>query len=66
MAELVSPCCGHEYSDHINEEGYEVYICDHPKCGEEFDEPLEDYEYEARMRENHAEMMADERRDLGL
>ena len=66
MAYLVSPCCGYDYSDHVDDEGYEVYICDHPKCGEEFDEPLEDYEYEARVRESHAEMMADERRDLGL
>ena len=66
MAYLVSPCCGYDYSDKVNEEGYEVYVCDHPKCGEEFDEPLEDYEYEARVRESHAEMMADERRDLGL
>ena len=66
MAELVSPCCGAEYSDKVDDEGYELYTCDHPKCGEEFDEPLEDYEYIARMRESHAEMMADERRDLGL
>ena len=62
MAELVSPCCGHEYSDHIDE----VYICDHPECSETFSEPLEDYEYNERQRESYLEMLADERRDLGL
>ena len=65
MAELVSPCCGHEYSDHIDEEGYEVYICDHPKCGETFSEPLEDYEFNERVKEAYLEDLMDERR-LGL
>ena len=66
MVYLVSPCCGVEYSDYVDDEGYELFVCNHPKCGEQFSEPLEDYEYEARMRESRAEMMADERRDLGL
>ena len=66
MTYLVSPCCGYQYSDYVDDEGYESYVCDHPKCGEEFSEPLEDYEYDARMRESYLEMMADERRDLGL
>ena len=65
MAELVSPCCGYEYSDTIDEEGYEVYICDNPKCKEEFSEPIEKYEFIARMREAYEEDRMDERR-LGL
>jgi len=49
MAYLVSPCCGYEYSETIDDEGYEVYICENPKCKEEFPEPLEDYEFTIRV-----------------
>jgi hypothetical protein len=66
MTYMVSPCCGAEYSDVQNKEGYDVYICDAHQCKEVFSEPIEDYEYDARMREDRAEMEADERRDLGL
>ena len=65
MAELVSPCCGAEYSDTIDEEGYEIYICDNPKCKEEFYEPIEEYEFTARMREAYEEDRMEEKR-LGL
>ena len=66
MAYLVSPCCGYDYSDYMDKEGHDVYKCDNNKCNEAFDEPIEDYEYDARMLEDRAEMEADERRDLGL
>ena len=65
MAYLVSPCCGENYSDTIDEEGYEVYICDNPKCNQEFSEPIEDYEFTSRMREAYLEDKMDEKR-LGL
>jgi hypothetical protein len=45
MAELVSPCCGGDYSDHIDDEGYDFYKCDEKNCNEIFREPIEDYEY---------------------
>ena len=65
MAYLVSPCCGYEYSETIDDEGYEVYICENPRCKEEFPAPLEDYEYDSRIRESIAEDRMDEKR-LGL
>jgi len=65
MAYLVSPCCGQDYSDYIDEEGYEVYICDNSKCKEEFSEPLEEYEFEELVKEAYEEDCMEERR-LGL
>tara|TARA_R110002012_G_scaffold37957_2_gene106092 strand:+ start:789 stop:986 length:198 start_codon:yes stop_codon:yes gene_type:complete len=65
MAYLVSPCCGAEYSDTTDEERYNIYICDNPKCKEEFSEPLEDYEFEEKMKEAYLEDKMEERR-LGL
>tara|TARA_R100000908_G_C3710861_1_gene117546 strand:+ start:585 stop:782 length:198 start_codon:yes stop_codon:yes gene_type:complete len=65
MTYLVSPCCGYEYSETIDHEGYEVYICENPKCKEEFPEPLEDYEFQERMRESYLEDRMDDAR-LGL
>ena len=64
MAYLVSPCCGAEYSDHCDDEGYECHQCSH--CDEYFHEALEDYEFENQMRETVAEDRADELRDMGL
>ena len=58
MAELVSPCCGAEYSD-----DNEVYICE--ICKDEFDDPEVEYEYDERMKESIAEDREDEKRDLG-
>ena len=65
MAHLVSPCCGQDYSDFVNEEGYNVYTCDNPKCTEEFPEPIEDYEFEELRREAYEEDRMEEKR-LGL
>ena len=65
MAELVSPCCGAEYSDMQDEEGYDIYICDNHNCKEEFSEPIEDYEYKQRCLDDIAEDRMDEQR-LGL
>ena len=48
-----------------DEEGYNIYICDNPKCKEEFSEPLEDYEFEEKMKEAYLEDKMEERR-LGL
>ena len=41
--ELVSPCCGSEFTDYVDNENFGKYKCDY--CGEDFDEPTEDYEY---------------------
>jgi len=65
MAYLVSPCCGHDYSDTTDKEGYNIYICDNPKCKEKFLEPLEDYEFEEQRREAYLEDKMEEKR-LGL
>ena len=64
MAELVSPCCGAEYSDHIDPDLNEHYQCNH--CEEYFEEPEVEYEYKARMTERFAEDRMDEKRDMGL
>ena len=86
MAEMLSPCCGAEYTDNenglsyccgseISEEGIcaeclehaepeEGYICE--KCDEFFDEPIEDYEFSAAVKEARDEDRADEARDMGL
>ncbi len=65
MAELVSPCCGGDYSDHVDDEGYDIYICDNHNCKEAFNEPIEDYEYRQRRLDDIAEDRMDEER-LGL
>ena len=62
MAELVSPCCGDEYSDHVDDEGNECHQCSH--CDEYFNEPTEDYEFDEMMKERIAEDRADEIRDM--
>ena len=65
MAQLVSPCCGdEEYTDLIDDDGYEIHICS--ICKEPFVEGIEDYEYDSQMRESIAEDREDEKRDLGL
>ena len=64
MAELVSPCCGAEYSDHCDDDINEYYQCE--QCDEYFHEPLEDYEFNEAAREAKLEDEADERRDMGL
>ena len=56
--ELLSPCCGCTYTE--TDESYE---CD--SCKEEFDEPIVDYEYRARIADDRAEAMMEDRR-LGL
>ena len=65
MAQLVSPCCGdEEYTDTVDSQGYEAHECS--LCKDIFAEPIEDYEYDAQMRESIAEAHEDEKRDLGL
>jgi len=64
MAEMLSPCCGAEFTDGTDEEGYEVYECN--DCKELFYNPIEDYEYGEQMKESIAEDRADEARDMGL
>ena len=59
MAELVSPCCGAEYSD-----DNEIFKCE--TCKNEFDEPELDYEFNEAVKEAIAEDREDEKRDLGL
>ena len=85
MAEMLSPCCGAEYTD--NEDGHS-YCCDAPilqglckeckehaepaegfvceQCDEFFEEPIEDYEFSAAVKEARDEDRADEARDMGL
>ena len=58
---LISPCCGADYEEVIDEET--EYICE--KCKESFDHPEEEYEYNERMKENAAEDRMDEER-LGM
>ena len=62
MTYMVSPCCGRNYSESLDSEGYDIYICDNPRCNQEFSEPIEDYEYEARIREAYLEDRMDERK----
>ena len=64
MAELVSPCCGAEYSDHIDPDLNEHYQCNH--CEEYFNDPIENYEYNEQKKESIAEDRMDEKRDMGL
>ena len=64
MAYLVSPCCGDEYTDMVDSQGYEAHECS--SCKDIFAEPIEDYEYDEQQKEAKAEAEADERRDLGL
>ena len=58
--DMVSPCCGSEYSEYTNYDEYVSadYICS--ECSEEFDVPIEDYEYAERKREEAAEFRRDE------
>ena len=63
MAELVSPCCGAEYSDHCDDDISEFFQCE--QCKEYFNDPIEDYEYDEQMKESIAEDRMDEKR-LGL
>ena len=63
MAELVSPCCGHNYSDHCDDDINEYFQCNH--CEEYFEEPEKDYEYAERMHDSHLEARMDEKK-LGL
>ena len=64
MAELVSPCCGAEYSDHCDDDINEYFQCE--QCKEYFNDPIEDYEYNEQKKESIAEDRMDEKRDMGL
>ena len=66
MANLVSPCCGDEYSEIEDIDGDSIFICQGNNCKHAFHEPIADYEYDEQMKEAKAEAAADERRDLGL
>jgi len=66
MVYMVSPCCGAEYSEITDDEGYDVYKCEAKNCSEIFTEPIEDYEYHQQMLDALAEARDDERRDMGL
>tara|TARA_R100000234_G_scaffold33125_1_gene19506 strand:+ start:1354 stop:1596 length:243 start_codon:yes stop_codon:yes gene_type:complete len=56
----VSPCCGDDYTDEVDEEGFEVFTCDN--CGDEFDEPIPQWEYDEQTRDYWAELRSDEER----
>ena len=63
MAELVSPCCGAEYSDHCDDDINEYFQCE--QCKEYFNDPIENYEYNEQKKESIAEDRMDEARDMG-
>ena len=54
---MVSPCCGADYSFRYMDG---KYFCD--KCNDSFDEPEDESEYNERMKENAAEDRMDEER----
>ena len=58
MAELVSPCCGAEYTDMVDSQGYEAHECS--SCKDIFAEPTEDYEYKSRTYDSFLEDRMDE------
>ena len=58
--DVVSPCCGDEYEDTVDDEGYEVFTCH--SCDHTFDEPISEWEFNERMKENWADMKMDEER----
>ena len=62
MTHSVSPCCGQDYSDSVDKEGYSIYTCDNPKCKETFTEPLEEYEFGEQMKDAYLEDKMEERR----
>tara|TARA_R110000765_G_scaffold274494_1_gene373025 strand:+ start:168 stop:398 length:231 start_codon:yes stop_codon:yes gene_type:complete len=59
----VSPCCGADYSDKIDKDGYDTYECD--DCNEEFSDFLDEREYNNQMEDSIAEDRSDEARDMG-
>ena len=65
--ELVSKCCGSHWVYSIDTElgidAPEDYVCN--SC-QDFCDLQNDYDYNALMRDERAEMEADERRDLGI
>ena len=64
MSYLVSPCCGdEEYTDIVNDDGYEAHTCS--MCKEVFPEPIVNYEYDEQRKESIAEDRMDEHRDMG-
>ena len=56
----VSCCCGDSYTDSVDEEGYEILVCDH--CDSEFYETISQQEYNERKKDDWEEMRSDEER----
>ena len=78
MAEMVCPHCGHDEYNESKIEKVDVsnpdnpiyeddgYTCSSKHCGESFEEPIEDYEFNEAAKEARDEDRADEARDLGM
>ena len=71
MAQMVCPHCGHdEYNDNITGDSNDYedfkYVCSSKHCGESFEEPIEDYEFNEAAKEAKLEAEADEYRDMEL
>jgi|TARA_R110001606_G_scaffold365323_1_gene520117 hypothetical protein len=61
MADLVSPCCGTEYTELTFRTEEHMYRCSN--CDESFAIPEKDYEYDEAGKENKAEAQLDADRD---
>jgi hypothetical protein len=60
MSEFVSSCCGTGYQEQEDEERFNFYVCD--SCNREFDEPMNDYDYDDLKKDERDEMEEDEYR----
>jgi|TARA_R110000803_G_scaffold78943_1_gene144289 hypothetical protein len=60
MSKYVSSCCGKDFQDLEDEDRFQFYKCDY--CCEEFDEPMNDYDYDDLKKDEREEMEADEYR----
>ena len=65
MGELVSPCCGYEYTDNDDGPSYccgaeEGYVCEN--CLDIFEDPVSTHEYEEKQYEDYQENKMDQDR----
>tara|TARA_R110000824_G_scaffold10344_1_gene45799 strand:- start:147 stop:356 length:210 start_codon:yes stop_codon:yes gene_type:complete len=60
MAYQVSSCCGTDYEERGDYDRFNFYVC--CKCNEEFEEPMNDYDYRDLEKMDRDEMEADEYR----
>tara|TARA_R110000824_G_scaffold21263_9_gene79478 strand:- start:440 stop:634 length:195 start_codon:yes stop_codon:yes gene_type:complete len=63
MANLVSPCCGDDYTELDFRTEEHMYTCS--GCKQTFEIPETDYEFSEAAKEAREEDRMDERRDMG-